>query len=98
MIRMIVGQNRIADRQIGSRLDRCKQGLATQLTAAGVDDGNGAVANNETDIGKIAFVLGIGFLMLPLVHEYAGRHFGYAKRRIGAFGNAGPFLRNVAFR
>ena len=82
MIGMTVGVDDIADRLVGARADRRKQPLAFTHAAAGIDHSDRVVADDEADIGNVAFVLARHQRGLALMHEHAGRDLADRQHRL----------------
>ena len=60
VVGMGMGEDHVADRQPGGRLDGGAQADAIGEAATGIDDGDGALANDEADIGDAIEIGGGG--------------------------------------
>jgi hypothetical protein len=75
VVGMHVRVDDVLDRQLGAGADRFEQLLADARAAAGVDDGDRLVADDETGVGGIAGVARVERLVAAFVHEDAGGNF-----------------------
>ena len=60
MIWVHVGIDHIADRNFRGGLHRRLEAFPLCLTAAGIDDGDTVVADDEPDVGNLSMILRIG--------------------------------------
>jgi hypothetical protein len=88
MIGMNVRIDDVAHRFIAGMSDGVFERSALFGIAAGVDDGDAAVADDETDVGYGAVIAGIGRFMNAEMHMDSGRHLGNRQNRRGSNGSA----------
>ncbi len=81
MIGMFVGIDDITDRLRSDGLDRLFQPLADDQRAAGIDDCDAIIADDEADIGNIAAARGVHLRHRRLMRIDARRDLAYRQRR-----------------
>jgi hypothetical protein len=80
MIRMHVGQDQVRDGQIRGGPHRREQRLAFRPAAAGIDDRDTLVADDETQVGDVAQVVRVGDLLSAGAQIDTGRDLGDLQR------------------
>jgi hypothetical protein len=75
-----VGQDNITDRPIRAGADRRSQRASFREAAAGIDDRDGLIADDEADIGDRVLVRGRRLLVHSVVDKDAGRDFRHRQR------------------